>query len=313
MRLNLIVKGLATYIPGMYEKFAGNKTGGTTSSTYCYEVWIKHLTMLQHNGMHTIPATVAELGPGDSIGMGLAALLSGVHHYHAFDVIKYANTDRNLVVFDELVELFKRRAPRPSKGWPDYDGYLDENLFPGHILSDEHLEKMLAPERLNRIRTAIMQPDTEHGDISIKYVVPWNSAAVIKPNSVELIFSHSVLEHVTNLDDTYQAFASWLQPRGWMSHQVDFTAHYVAKPWNAHWSISDLEWKLIIGKRPYLLNRQPVTVHEELLKKNNFEIICLLKRYREDGISRSQLASRWKSLSDDELRCSGVFFQARKP
>jgi hypothetical protein len=80
---------------------------------YCYEVWLKHLTLLWANGLRTIPDTVAELGPGDSLGTGLAALLSGANHYYALDIIRYADTPRNLMIFDQLVDLFqRRRAPQ---------------------------------------------------------------------------------------------------------------------------------------------------------------------------------------------------------
>jgi hypothetical protein len=40
-----------------------------------------------------------EIGPGDSIGVGLAALLSGCKNYIALDAIKYTNIDLNMSVF----------------------------------------------------------------------------------------------------------------------------------------------------------------------------------------------------------------------
>src|SRR5437879_4645465 len=135
MQLTQVVKGAATYIPGLYELVSRRRTGGTDTAAYCYEVWLKHLVMLWANGLRTIPDTIAELGPGDSIGTGLAALLSGVNHYYALDVVRYTNTARNLAIFDQLVEMFQRRAARPSKGWPDFDQYLDANLFPSRILA----------------------------------------------------------------------------------------------------------------------------------------------------------------------------------
>ena len=131
MRLTPVIRGAATYIPGLYKTVSNWRkvgTGGTDIAAYCYEVWLKHLTLLWANGLRTIPDTVAELGPGDSVGTGLAALLSGANHYYALDTVQYANTPRNLMIFDQLVSLFQRRAGRPSKGWPDYDQHLDSNL-----------------------------------------------------------------------------------------------------------------------------------------------------------------------------------------
>ena len=70
MRVGPIVKGSLTYIPGLKDVLLKKDTGGTNSARYCYDVWLKHLTMLGANGMESIPNTLAELGPGDSIGIG---------------------------------------------------------------------------------------------------------------------------------------------------------------------------------------------------------------------------------------------------
>jgi hypothetical protein len=96
--------------------------------------------------------------------------------------MQFADMSRNLMVFDQLVEIFRSRAPRPSTGWPDYDRYLDTNQFPSHILTDDILSRSLAEDRVGR--------STQVGDILIKYEVPWQSAAVIKPGAVDLVLSH---------------------------------------------------------------------------------------------------------------------------
>jgi hypothetical protein len=78
--------------------------------------------------MRSMPQTLAEPGPGDSLGVGLAALLSGISNYYALDIVRFSSPERNSKVFEELVSLFKARAARQSKGWPDYDAYLDVGL-----------------------------------------------------------------------------------------------------------------------------------------------------------------------------------------
>jgi hypothetical protein len=316
MRLTPIVKGAATYIPGLYKVMAKRRTGGTggtDTAAYCYGVWLKHLTLLWANGLRIIPDTVAELGPGDSLGIGLAALLSGVNHYYALDVVHYANTPRNLLIFDQLVALFQQHTGRPTKGWPDYDQYLDANLFPSHILTKSVLEMALAPDRIAAIRAALVNSSPDTDRITIRYVVPWNEARVIQRATVDLILSHSVLEHVVNLEDTYRACALWLKPSGWMSHQIDFTSHSLTQDWNGQWTYPDWMWKIIVGKRPFLINRQPCSHHLQLLRASGFEIMCHLKQTGANGVKRSQLALGWKALSEDDFACAGTFIQARKP
>lgn len=312
MRIGPLVKGLLTFIPGMQRILPQKGIGGTCSAQYCYEVWLKHLTMLWESGMRSIPDTVAELGPRDSIGTGLAAMLSGASTYYALDVARYSNTDFNLKIFDQLVALFKARTGRPTKGWPDYDRYLDENLFPSHILTEKVLKAALTDERIGLIRNALANPDAENGQVTIRQMVPWSSHDVIEKGSVDLILSQSVLEHVVELESTYRALYLWLKPDGMMSHQIDFTSHRLSKEWNGYRACSETLWKMIFGKRRFLINRQPCSVHVDLMKKNGFKIVCHLKRHRKDGIPRSRLSSHWANISDDDLTCSATFIQAQK-
>src|SRR6185437_11831073 len=166
---------------------------------------INHLTFLWENGMRSMPETVAELGPGDSLGVGLAGLLSGAKRYYALDAIRFSNPARNLEIFEQLVRLFRARAPRPSRGWPDYDAYLEKDLFPHHILTDGLLDSSLREDRLNSIRSALASPSIESREVPIRYMCTWYDEAVIEENSVDLILSHAVLEHVADLDKTYRA------------------------------------------------------------------------------------------------------------
>lgn len=313
MELKPIVKGLATFIPGAYRVFGRHRTGGTDTAAYCYEVWLKHLTFLWESGMRSMPQTLAELGPGDSLGVGLAALLSGVSNYYALDIVHFSNPERNLKVFEELVSLFKARAARPTKGWPDYDAYLGVGLFPHRILPDEILERSLREERLNSIRAALVNRVSDRQEVSIKYMVPWLNERIIEKESVDVILSHSVLEHVADPKTSYQALYSWLRAGGMMSHQIDFGAHGVTSAWNGYWSFSPVLWKIIVGRRPFLINRRPCSAHAQLMERQGFQIICHLKNYRYDGIARAKLSSVWLDLSDDDLTCAETFIQGRKP
>jgi hypothetical protein len=310
LHLRPILKGALTFIPGM-RRLLPEGGGQTYSSRYCYGVWLKHFVMAWENGLRPIPHTLAELGPGCSLGTGLAAMLSGVQRYYALDVVRHANTALNLRIFDELVTLFKRRAGRPRKGWPDFDPYLDQRYFPSHILSEEVLNQNLAPERLRLIREAIIHPGVSHDGIVIKYMVPWSDENVIERESVDFIVSHAVLTEVGDLKGTHRALYSWLKPGAMVSHQIGFGFHGYTGQWNGYWSCPDPIWKVITGKRPFILNRLPCSVHLQHLRNQSFEIVCSLRLYQE-GIDRSELAQRWRNMSDEDLNCLGVFVQSTK-
>jgi len=313
MLLKLIAKGLLSYVPGIQKITNKQGTGGTNQASYCYGVWLKHLTLMWANGVRVIPKTLAEIGPGDSVGVGLAAILSGVEQYYALDVVKYSNVDSNLKIFDELVSLFNTRSPRPTKGWPDYDEYLDKNLFPSHILNDKLLEVTLSADRINSIREAIINGSAKKENVEIKYMAPWTDDAIIEKSSVDMLISHSVLEHVVDLEKTYKAVSNWLRPGAITSNQIDFTDHGLAKKWNGYRQYSEIVWKIIYGNRAYLINRQPVSMHIDLLNKYGFKYICVKMNIRHDGISRKELSPYWKNISENDLNCAGVFLQAIKP
>ena len=143
-------------------------------------------------------------------------------------------------------------------------------------------------------------------------MVPWLNSNVIERDTVDIILSHSVLEHVVDLETTYRALYLWLKPKGMMTHQIDFASHGLSEQWNGYRAYSELLWKIIYGKRTYLINRQPHSVHIDQILKNNFDVICDLQNYRTDGIQRSTLSEYWKNITDDDLSCSEAFIQAQK-
>ena len=312
IKIKPIIKGIMTFFPGTSFLFPKKlEKVETNSARYCYGVWLKHLTLSWNSGFRKIPETVAEIGPGTSIGVGLAALLSGANTYYALDVVKSTNIKDNLNTLDKLIKLFRTRAGRPKKGWPTFDKHLNKDLFPSDILTEEVLNISLSQKRIDSIKRSIINPNSQN-DITIKYIVPWDDPQVIPEGSLDMLFSHAVLEHVNDLSKIYQAFASWLRTGGYMSHQIDFKSHGVSNKWNGHWAYTDFLWKITTGKRHYLINRYPCSAHIDIIRKNGFKIALQLKRRQHDGINRNNLSSCWKYLSDDDLSCSGTFIQAQK-
>jgi hypothetical protein len=313
MSLKHVISGILTYIPEL-EKVMPNRTGGTNSARYCYSIWLRHLVLSQQAGLCTQPKVVAELGPGDSLGIGLAALLSGAQKYYAFDVVKYADSAVNFDILDELTSLFVKCEPIPGpQEFPLIQPPLQSYEFPHHILTEERLRKSLATERIHSIREAIA--DSGHSidsDIEIRYIVPWYNSDVVECETVDMIFSQAVLEHVNDLAHTYQTFYRWLKSDGFMSHQIDFGCHHLAKQWNGHRAYSDLTWKLIKGKRAYLLNREPYSTHKHLLDSAGFEIVREIKSSDSSGLTREQLSTRFRQLSEEDLTTRTVHILAKK-
>ena len=310
MQLKQIIHGILTFVPG-FNQYRAKGTGGTGSARYCYSVWLRHLVMAKMNGLNQYPKIVAEFGPGDSLGIGLAALISGCEKYIALDIVEHANIERNAKIFDELVTLFENRTAIPGDyEFPKVKPYLDKYDFPSDILDKNRLQYALEKSRIREIRDAIYHPQLN--DTLIQYKVPWCDAGVLEKESVDMIYSQAVLEHVDDLRNTYKAMHLWLKPDGFMSHQIDFKCHGIADNWNGHWAYSDFMWKLIKGKRQYLLNREPHSTHINILMEIGFRIVCDKKSKAEARLTRNDLAARFKSISDDDLTTSDAFIQAVK-
>jgi hypothetical protein len=304
--------GIATHIPGVLSlprRWKG--TGGTDSARYCYSVWLRHLVLAHQNGLCSgVPAAIGELGPGDSIGIGLAALLSGAKTYWGLDVAKYANLERNLGIFDELVELLRSRADIPdATEFPAVKPRLQSYEFPHAILRPEVLAAALDPARISRLREAIRSPSSAESVIT--YFAPWADRANVRPGTLDMIFSQAVLEHVDDLDEAYSAMRLWLSPDGFVSHQIDFKCHGLADEWNGHWACSDFKWNLLRGKRPYLLNREPLSTHVRLMREHGFDAVFEQLVTTPSQVTRAHLAERFRSMSEQDFTTSAAFIQAR--
>ena len=311
MRFGPVARGILSYFPALSDVLPSRAIGSTDSAVYCYGVWMKHLTLLHANGFSGVPHIMAELGPGQSLGVGLSALLSGSSHYVGLDVVAHSNPERNRRVLDELIPLFQERAPNPDKGWPEFSSFLDERMFPSHILTEAALDEALNPERIAAIRRAVTSP-SPRDSITAEYKAPWFDPRVIEENSVDLVVSQSVLEHVVDLPATYKALYQWVKPGGWMSHQIDFKSHGMTTRWNGYRTCSERLWEVTLGKRPFMINRQPASVHLRLIQEAGFKVVTHQKYMRKDGIRREELAPRWTDISDEDLNCSGMYVIATK-
>jgi hypothetical protein len=99
-----------TYVPTLNAWRQHHATSGdANSSRYCYSVWLRHLTTLYRYGFKITGARIGELGPGDSIGIGLAALLSGATGYVGLDIVPFSAKADLKSIFEELVQLYSRK------------------------------------------------------------------------------------------------------------------------------------------------------------------------------------------------------------
>jgi len=271
-------------------------TGG--SSEYSFSVWIRHLEILRALGHSQMPHTVAELGPGSTLGAGIAALLSGSSEYYALDIQNYIGKDSLLNDFESMLTIFKNR-------------HCEGIEFPHHILTEDILSKSLEESRINSIRNSIIAngSDSEF----IKYYAPWTDEKLIVFESVDYIFSQCVLEHVDALKECYDAMHKWLRRDGFSSHLVDFQCHSFTKHWNGHWAYSTKEWNSIKGTNDWAINRLPASKHNEFALNAGFQIINFKRRYATTkGLTREKLSSEFSYIQEEDLKTTFIDIFLRK-
>jgi hypothetical protein len=284
----------------------------TASARYCYAVFMRHLVRIHSVTGRDPLGRIAELGPGGSLGTGLAAMIAGARRYFAFDVQRHSDRDSNIRVFDELVELFRQRAAIPnSDEFPEVKPAIADYAFPHHILDEMRMNLALEESRLKRLRREVAE-DSPTDESLVRYVAPWHAPSIVQYGAIDWIFSQAVLEHVVDLPFVYRAFHAWLATDGLMSHQIDFRSHGTAPSWDGYRSYGDLTWRLICGARPYLINREPLSRHRGIARKAGFDQLAADIITMRPHLTRAQLARRFRTLSDEDLSASGAFLIYRK-
>ena len=332
-----ILKGLAThipttvaqYLPRHETQFAG--LGARTEERQydsmndyarsCYTNWLRVLVSLDDNGVHGPFKCVGELGPGDTIGTALCAILSGSNKCFALDIVptislsKYSNAE----MLEEIITLFKNREPIPDDSeFPKNIPKLSSYEFPSHILTDELLTHSLSDARLKELRELVRSFETEStapntGSLSIKYLVPWNSSENLDTyaNEMDLIVSYAVMEHVDDVQKVYNDQWHLLKDGGTIAHAMDFKCHHTAGLWNGHWTYSDLTWKIIYGRCAYLINRWPHSWHIHAMT-NIFTVLCDEVNTKESTLLRNDLAATFRGISDSDLVTHTAFIAGNK-
>ncbi|HXG45165.1 MAG TPA: methyltransferase domain-containing protein [Gemmatimonadales bacterium] len=279
-------------------------------------MWLRHLVALGRAGMSEPPRQVAELGPGLSLGVGLAAMLTGATRYAALDVARDASPSLNLRLLGELEALVAARAPIPDdQEYPEILPRLKDYAFPGGILNEDRLGTSLAPDRRARLRQVVASLDFGRraaDGMVLEYRVPWTAPSPGLEDSFDLVVAQAVLEHVTDLPATYEAIARLLRPGGFLSCAIDFRSHGLTQVWNGHWTYSEPMWRLVAGRRRWRINRSPLSEHLVLLARAGLRVRALEPEEGPPGIGQSEFAQQFRTSNAADAKTCGVFLIAQR-
>lgn len=283
-------------------------TGGTNSARYCYSVWLRHLRLCTPY-LSGWPRDILEIGPGDSLGTGLCALLSGSERLVSIDYLHHSDPTKDLAIFDNLCQLFRAREPIPGEDeFPRVHPRVASYSFPADLLPDERLRAALEPARIARLRAALESAYGGRNCTEITYIAPWSSETDLGGYQCDLLLGQGVLQDI-QLDDPRMSlrmaarrFRAWTRPGGILSQHVDCSAPGFPEVWNEHWRYPAFLWRQVIGARPYYVNRVPYSGYERLLSEVGFEKLALNAVRERQGLPRTRVAAEFKTLPEEDFR-----------
>ena len=306
-----LVRGLASYVfPKKIFKRPGS--GGTFSSEYCYSVWLRHLVQLKAAGLitsvHDIKS-LAEIGPGDSLGIGLAAMFTGVDTYYAFDMIKHANIEMNIAINNQLLKLYQHQneIPNGTHQFRNTNPVLSKYEFPVSILN---FEQSYYQQRHQYIQNNIELMESDNSNIS--YVVPWMGEKQDHVKDIDMIISQAVMEHVDDIEFAYGEMYRWLKKGGIISHQIDFKAHEMTKEWDGHFYLKQGIWNVLAHGRKYPINRLPISSHISAIQNAGFEIRNIIPVVNKNHFPEKSPQVKGVHFQKEDFITSSALIQAVK-
>ncbi|MGH8298547.1 MAG: hypothetical protein ACRES6_04585 [Steroidobacteraceae bacterium] len=304
MEMIPLLRGMGTWAPGIYRP-EKRRTGLSVSARYCYSVYLRHLALLHACGLPTRHDSVAELGPGATIGLSLMALLLGASRVEALDVVRYASRSKNARMLADLAELLRAQAPIPDeREFPEVYPRLPAYAFP------PFLEGAAADcARLEAIAAAVKGAPS---DIGIRYYVPWQDCWGRDSSGVDFVISQAALEHVEDIAAVHRSLAAGLRIGGLVSHVIDFKSHDMTATWDGHLQYGELTWRIVKGRRPYLLNRRSPADHLRAMEATGFEIVHTWRALVPPTLVRSGLPERFRDWSDEDRSTTTLVVLGRR-
>lgn len=262
-------------------------------------VWLRHLASIRRATGVEPRGVVMEIGPGDTIGVGLAALLSGMDGYVGVDAVRARGLANDLDVFDELVALFAVRAEIPG-----------DERFSDPVAATR---RAVSPERRRKIRKSVLALAEGAASDFVTYAAPYRVADFPDEGWASVVVSQATMEHVDEPESLYAAIFRWLAPGGSASFVIDYRSHGLSSRWNGHWTWPDREFQRICAHRPTRINRLPHSAHVRMLAKCGYRLDWQTRLRAPSEIDRRELSPRFRDMTSDDLETRHARIVVSKP
>lgn len=270
-----VIKGTATFIPGvnyfLNKKKKKSRHSGS-DALFSYSLWLSTLVYLDEHKLQPDYSRLAEIGNGGSLGIAFCALMTGTKNYFSFEYSE--NID-----FREQIELLKRISLLFDKSEPIHQFEkinikISDYSFPEQkVLSKAYRSQLLKQ----------LKQDLQNKLVASDLIFLVNSWEVQNPLDITFAFSRAVMEHVNDPNYIYQKIFSHMTPESFMLHDIEFHSHEITKNLNGHLLLAPWLWNIIIGKRPFYLNRLRMEGHNRCIVENGFTINMVNELYANEN------------------------------
>jgi len=260
--LKAVGKGLITFVPGatnFIDKRKKKSRHSSSNAEFAYSLWLSALVFLYENNIKANLSKIGEIGNGGSLGLAFCAILTGSQRYYDLEFYDNINISEQLLLLDEIAQLFQNKTP--IRKFDSINIKIKNYNFPADIVLSER-EQLLIIEQL---KTEIKSGFVNSKLISI--IDNWESAPSL---ALDFVFSRAVMEHVKNPSEIYASIKKHLKEGSYMFHDIELHSHGISKQIDGHLQIKPFWWRIIIGKRPFLMNRWSFSEHLNEIKKQGF-------------------------------------------
>ena len=250
----------------LWKKFNIFKHGQMESFEYSRKIFEGHFRDMSKVNKINNPV-IMEIGPGDSLFSMIYSRKYSEEKFYFLDVNDFASKDLNL--------YYK----------------LQENLEKENYFSKKIKSQIKSFDELLKIYNA-------------KYLISGiESLKKIEDESIDYIFSHSVMEHIRKyeLNDLIKEMYRILKPNGVISHNINYKDHLDESLNNLRFSERLWESKQFANSGFYT-NRIPAVEMHQYFKKNGFNIVEeAFGKWVKLPISRNALSKEFRKFSNEEL------------
>jgi SAM-dependent methyltransferase len=279
-RLKLAIKVMAARLPLPYSFWQGLglfRHGKMDISEYALKIFEIHARRA-YETIDLSRRTILEIGPGDSLASAVIGRAYGAERVILVDAGSFARLDM----------AFYRRLAQT----------LEDRGLPSPDLA-----------RVGSIDEMLQACGTTYLTSGV------DSLASLPDDSVDLIWSHSVLEHVY-LEDVPRLFGEArriLRPGGLMSHNIDYQDHLAHSANSLRFSKRFWESDLIRKSGVYT-NRLRASAMHRLVSEQGLEIMTEgFGRWAAPPVCRKRLHQDFRGLPDDDLLVRTSHLLARRP